>query len=58
MGKNNISIQERHSPNGSQYFAMGNNRIIINEHFVDNGKPLETILEKVILDAGNSQKTA
>lgn len=58
MEKNDISTRERHPPNGSQYFAMGNNWIIINEHFADNGKPLETILEKVILDAGNSQKTA
>lgn len=58
MGKNNISTRERHSPNGRQYFVMGNNRIIINEHFGNDGKPLETILEKVILDAGNSQKTA
>lgn len=47
-----------HVPHDSQYFVMGNNRIIIKEHFSDGGKPLKSILEKVILDAGNSQKTA
>ena len=50
--------EQGHTPNDSQYFVMGNNKIIINEHFKDDGKPLESILEKVILDAENSQKTA
>lgn len=40
----------------NQYFVIGNNRIIINEHFKNDGKPLETILEKVILNAGNDHK--
>lgn len=35
-----------------QYFIMGNNKIIIKEHFKPDGKPLDYILEKVIFDAG------
>lgn len=50
--------EQEHTPNGSQCFVMGNNRIIINEHFRNDGRPLENILEKVILNAGNDQKTA
>lgn len=41
-----------HTPHSSQYFVMGNNKILIREHFSDDGKPLKSILEKVILDAG------
>ncbi len=58
MDKADIPTQERHAQHGSQYFVMGNNKIVINEHFWDDGKPLESILEKVILGAGNKQKTA
>ena len=47
-----------HTPHGSQYFVMGNNKIMIKEHFMNDGNSLESILKKVILDAGNSQKTA
>ncbi len=43
--------KQEHAPRESQYFVMGNNRIIINEHFKNDGKPLGLILEKVILDA-------
>lgn len=50
--------EQGRTPLDSQYFIMGNNKIIINEHFKNDGKPLEYILEKVILDAGNAQKTA
>lgn len=60
--KKTVPIREKHSrieggymehaPRGSQYFVMGNNKIIIKEHFRDDGKPLKSILEKVILDAG------
>ncbi len=46
------------SPHINQYFVMGNNKIIIKEHFRDDGKPFERILEKVILDAGKHPKTA
>lgn len=51
-------MEQEHNNHGSQYFVMGNNRIIINEHFRNDGKPLETILEKVIFNAGNDRKTA
>lgn len=58
MNKNDIPIREKYTSHDSQYFLMGNNKIIINEHFKNDGKPLKTILEKVILDAGNNPKTA
>ena len=58
MNKTDIPIREKNTPHDRQYFVMGNNKIVINEHFNDNGKPLESILEKVILNAGNNQKTA
>ena len=31
------------------YFVHGNVRIIINEHFADDGKPLENIIEESIV---------
>ena len=46
------SRNEEHAPHGGQYFVIGNNKIIIREHFNSNGKPLTSILEKVILEAG------
>lgn len=52
MKKTDTPIREKHTRHDSQYFVMGNNRIIIREHFSDGGKPLKSILEKVILDAG------
>ena len=52
MKKTDIPIQKKHTRHGSQYFVMGNNKILIREHFRDDGKPLKSILEKVILDAG------
>ena len=58
MDRTDIPTQEKHAQHGSQYFVMGNNKIVINEHFRDDGKPLESILGKVILDEGNKQKTA
>ena len=58
MKKTDMPSREKHIPHENQYFVMGNNKIVINEHFNDNGKPLESILEKVILNAGNNQKTA
>lgn len=50
--------EQEYAPHDNQYFVMGNNKIIINEHFNSDGKPLISILEKVILNAGNGQKTA
>ena len=58
MNKTDIPICEKHIQHDSQYFVMGNNKIVINEHFNNDGNPLESILEKVILNAGNNQKTA
>lgn len=45
-------MEQIHTPHDMQYFVMGNNKILISEHFQQNGKPLKSILEKVILDAG------
>ena len=45
-------MEQKHTPHDGQYFIMGNNKIIIKEHFKENGKTLKFILEKVILDAG------
>lgn len=44
--------EKEHTHHGNQYLIIKNNKIVINEHFKKDGKPLETILEKVILDAG------
>lgn len=52
MNKTDIPAREKHTPNNSQYFVIGNNKIIIREHFNSDGKPLTSILEKVILEAG------
>ena len=45
-------MEQKPTPHDGQYFIMGNNKIIISEHFRQDGKPLISILEKVILDAG------
>ena len=34
--------------NGVRYFVFGRNRIRITEHFSDNGKPIESLIENVI----------
>ena len=44
-------MEQKPPPHDEQYFIMGNNKIIISEHFRQDGKPLISILEKVILDA-------
>lgn len=48
-------MENINSQNGKEYFVMGNNKIIIKEHFRKDGKPLGIIMEKVILDV---EKTA
>lgn len=58
MNKTGIPIREKHALHDSQYFVIGNNKIIIREHFKNDGKTLESILEKIILNIGNSRKTA
>ena len=37
---------------GTQYFVMGKIRIKVSEHFAENGKPLNSLLEDVIQHAG------
>ena len=44
-------MEQKPTLHDEQYFVMGNNKIIISEHFRQDGKPLISILEKVILDA-------
>ena len=44
--------EQEHTPHDRHYFVMGNNKIIIKEHFGYDGKPLESILETIILNAG------
>ena len=44
--------QDQKPHDESKYFIMGNNKILITEHFKIDGKSLKSILEKVILDAG------
>lgn len=36
---------------GTQYFVIGKNRIKISEHFANNGKQLDSLLENVIQHA-------
>ena len=36
---------------GTQYFIMGKIRIKVSEHFAENGKPLNSLLEDVIQHA-------
>ena len=35
-------------PDGEMFFYIGNTRIKVSEHFNDNGKPLEDLLEDLI----------
>ena len=35
-------------PDGEKFFYIGNTRIKVSEHFNDNGKPLEDLLEDLI----------
>ena len=44
-------MEQEYIPPQNEYFVMGNNRIMIKEHFRENGEPLNIILIKVILDA-------
>ena len=49
-------MEQKATSHDMQYFVMGNNKIIIKEHFKENGKPLKSILEKVIFYAGKQQE--
>lgn len=35
-------------PDGTTYFYCGNTRIKVSEHFADEGKPIDTLIEDVI----------
>ncbi len=39
---------------GTQYFVIGKVRIKVSEHFAENGKPLDSLLEDVIQHAAAS----
>ena len=39
-----------------KYFIHNKTRIIITEHFNENGKPLEEIIEEAIKRNGNTEK--
>ena len=39
---------------GTQYFVMGKVRIRVSEHFAENGKPLNSLLEDVIQHAATA----
>ena len=43
-------MEQKPTPHDEQYFVMGNNKIIVKEHFKEDGKPLISIVEKLILD--------
>jgi len=44
-------------PDGTKYFYCGNTRIKITEHFSDNGKSMETLVEDVIQFAGTQNRS-
>ena len=50
-------MEEKNTHHNVQYFVTGNNKIIISEHFNQDGRPLNSILERVILDAGKVPKS-
>ena len=41
---------------GTQYFVMGKIRIKVSEHFAENGKPLNSLLEDVIQHAAAASR--
>ena len=49
--KTNDSIAMLTDIDGIQYFVMGKIRIKVSEHFAENGKPLDCLLEDVIQHA-------
>lgn len=52
MTKKNESKQNRYIiRDGKVYYICGNTRIVVSEHFSDNGKPLGSLIENVILHA-------
>lgn len=36
------------APDGTEYFCCGKNRIIVSEHFAENGKPIGELIRNVI----------
>ncbi len=45
----------RYSKEGELYFVHGNSQIKVTEHFPDNGKTMDTLLEDLILFSANQQ---
>jgi len=45
----------RYSEEGELYFVHGNSQIKVTEHFPDNGKTMDTLLEDLILFSANQQ---
>lgn len=43
---------------GRKYFVSANNYIEISEHFAENGKSLNELIEDVIIYTADSRKTA
>ncbi len=41
--------------NGKQYFVIGNLHIEIAEHFAENGKPIDHLIENVITHAASQR---
>ncbi len=49
------------SPDGTMYCCFGNNRIKVTEHFAENGKKIDVLIERAIRFAagnGTPQKTS
>ncbi len=46
-------MQQEYKPpqNDKRYFIIGKNIILISEHFCTDGKTVDSILEKVIMDS-------
>ncbi len=45
----------RYSKSGELYFVHGNSQIKVTEHFPNNGKTMDTLLEDLILFSANQQ---
>ncbi len=49
--KNSGTLLTETEKDGTQYFVMGKVRIKVSEHFAQDGKPLDSLLEDVIQHA-------
>ncbi len=46
----------RYLGDGEMYFVQGNNQIKVTEHFPDNGKTMDTLLEDLIRFSASQQE--